>query len=363
MPTRPLLTRYQDDLSLFPDLWHKIGLSVVVIAIIAYPLCVGEYGMTLANSACIAVVGAVGMMILTGYTGQISLGHAAFLAIGAYTAAILGHHAGFPFWLVLPIAGIIAAIVGTMIGPFALRLEGLYLAIVTLGLLFFTKHVLISLAPWTGGVKGIAVPMHWWFTSGGSSSVTPFTKVWQIGPIQLTFVHKLYVLFLLLACVAAWVAKNLKRSHTGRAMMAIRDHDMAAEAMGIHPAHAKMIAFSVSSFFAGVAGAMFAFSQRYITVDPPFNLAMSVKYIAIIVLGGVGTVFGAIAGALVYTFLAPLAEWLGGMLPYLKQLSSHNKEVVLFSIMICGFLIFEPLGLFGIWLRIKRYFLAWPFRY
>lgn len=363
MPTRPLLIRYEDDLALFPDMWNKIGVAVAILALVLFPILASEYWMTVGNMALIGIVGAVGMMILTGYTGQISLGHAAFLAMGAYTAAVLGHHYGIPFWLIIPLSGLIAALIGTLVGPFALRLEGLYLAVVTLGLLFLTKHTLVSMSSLTGGVKGIAVPMHWWFAKSGLSSVTPFTQTFQLGPLKLSFVHKLYWLFLALAVFSAWVAKNLQRTHTGRAMMAIRDHDMAAEAMGIHPSHAKIVAFGLSSFFAGIAGAMFAFAQRYITVDPPFNLAMSVKYIAIIVLGGVGTVFGAVAGAIVYTFLAPLAEWIGHYIPYLKELSSHNKEVVLFSIVICGFLIFEPLGLFGIWLRIKRYFLAWPFRY
>lgn len=363
MPTRPLLTQYQDDLTLFPDLWHKIGLAVTIAAVVVFPLVASEYWITVGNAALIAIVGAVGMMILTGYTGQISLGHAAFLALGAYTAAILGNHFGVPFWLILPAAGLVAALVGVLIGPFALRLEGLYLAVVTLGLLFLTKHTLVSFSDWTGGVKGIAVPMHLWFAKAGSSSVTSLSKTVQWGGFAVTFAHKLYVLFVGLAVFSTWAAKNLQRSHTGRAMMAIRDHDMAAAAMGIHPSHAKIIAFGLSSFFAGVAGAMFGFAQRYITVDPPFNLAMSVKYIAIVVLGGVGTAFGAVAGALVYTLLAPLAEGIGSLLPYLKQLSSHNKEMVLFSLVICAFLIFEPLGLFGIWLRIKRYFLAWPFRY
>ncbi len=363
MPTRPLLTSYEDDLKLFPDRWQMAGVAFAILVILSFPLLANEYWMTIGNSTLIAVVGAVGMMILTGYTGQISLGHAAFLAIGAYTAAVLGHHFGMPFWIILPIAGLLAAIIGSAIGPFALRLEGLYLAIVTLGLLFLTKHSLQSLSSWTGGVKGIAVPMHLWWAKAGSSSVTPFAQTTQLGAWTFSFAHKLYLLYLLLALFSIWAAKNLQRSHTGRAMMAIRDHDMAAEAMGIHPSHAKVIAFALSSFFAGIAGVMLAYQQRYITVDPPFNLAMSVKYIAIIVLGGIGTVFGAVAGAIVYTVLSPMAEWFGGYIPYIKQLSSHNKEIILFSTVICGFLIFEPLGLFGIWLRIKRYFMAWPFRY
>jgi branched-chain amino acid transport system permease protein len=367
MPTRPLLTRYEDDLKLFPDRWHKIGLALAVPFVLLYPFVANNQWLTIGNLAWVTVVGALGMMLLTGFSGQLSLGHAAFLALGAYSTAILGEQIGMPFWMAMPISGVVAALVGLAVGPFALRLEGLYLAIVTLGLLFLVNHTLHSLPELTHGAMGIAVPMHAWFPAEGAPSGGAFTQTLALGPVELTFERKLYYFFLLVALGAALAAKNVQRTNTGRAMMAVRDHDVAAAVMGVHPAKAKIISFGLSSFYGGVAGSMFACQQQYVTIEPPFDLNMSVQYIAIIVLGGVGTVFGAIWGAIVFVVLSPLAETLFEQvkphLPMLSGLSAAQQATLLFSMVVVGFLIFEPLGLLGYWLRVKRYFMAWPFKY
>jgi branched-chain amino acid transport system permease protein len=218
----------------------------------------------------------------------------------------------------------------------------------------------------THGAMGIAVPMHSWFPAeeGGLGS---FSETVQLGPIELTFERKLYFFFLAIALLTAYAAKNIARSNTGRAMMAVRDHDVAAEVMGINPARAKITSFGLSSFFAGIAGGMFACQQQYITIEPPFDLIMSVQYIAIIFLGGVGTVFGAIWGAIIFVVLTPLAEnsfdALKPHMPMLSGLSSAQQATLAFSVLVVALLIFEPLGLMGFWLRIKRYFIAWPFKY
>jgi branched-chain amino acid transport system permease protein len=367
MPTRPLLTRYRDDLKLFPDMWHKIGLTIAIPLVLAYPFVASAQWLTVGNLALITIVGAVGMMVLTGFSGQISLGHAAFLAIGAYTTAILGEQFGLPFWLGIPAGGVLAACVGLAIGPFALRLEGLYLAIVTLGLMFLVNHTLHSMGELTHGAIGIAVPMHTWFPAEGASTLGDFPMTTELGPIELTIERKLFFMFLAMAIATAWMGKNVQRSNSGRAMMAVRDHDVAAEVMGVHPAKAKILSFGLSSFFAGIAGGMFACQQQFITIEPPFDLNMSVQYIAIIVLGGVGAIFGAVWGALVFVSLSPLAEsmfeTLRPHLPMLGGLSSAQQATLLFSLVVVGMLIFEPLGLLGFWLRTKRYFVAWPFKY
>lgn len=368
MPTKPLLTRYEDDLKLFPDRWNWIGLAFAIPIALGYPFLASNQWLTIGNLAWVTVVGAIGMMLLTGFSGQISLGHAAFLALGAYTTAILGERFGLPFWIGIPISGLVAASVGLAIGPFALRLEGLYLAIVTLGLLFVVNHLLHSFPDLTHGAIGISVPMHSWFPADGSSaSLGTFSQPLVLGSITFRFEQKLYFCFLFLALLSTYAATNVQRSNTGRAMMAVRDHDVAAAVMGVHPARAKIISFGLSAFFAGVAGAMFACQQQYITIEPPFDLNMSVQYIAMIVLGGVGTVFGAVWGALVFVALSPLAESMFDALkphvPMLGGLSSAQQATLLFSLIVVGFLIFEPLGLFGLWLRVKRYFMAWPFRY
>ena len=164
-----------------------------------------------------------------------------------------------------------------------------------------------------------------------------------------------------IAVMTAWCGVNLRRSNTGRAMAAVRDHDLAASVMGINLARYKIIAFGVSSFFAGVAGAMFGFQQQFITVDPPFNLTMSIQYIAMIVIGGMGTVFGAITGAIVFTVVEPLSELLTSRIPIIRQLSSAQQSILFLSVLVCIFMIVEPKGVLGIWNRVKRYFAMWPF--
>ncbi len=361
MPTRALVTRYEQDLALFPDFWQRLGLALGIAFLLAFPLTANAYWLNIGTLTLVTVVGSISLMILTGFTGQISLGHAAFLALGAYTAAILGSRWGLPFWLLLPAGGLVAAAVGLMVGPFALRLEGLYLAIVTLGLLFLVNHVLLSFPEVTRGVSGISVPMHAWFADAGAD--VSFRKPLVVGRYTLAFEQKIFLLYAVVVAVVVWLANNLRRSNAGRAMMAVRDHDMAASVMGVNVSATKIIAFGVSSFFAGVAGAMYAFQQQYITVDPPFNLTMSVQYIAMIVLGGVGTLTGAVIGALAFTVLSPIAEMVGHQIPWVQNLTSAQQSTLLFSLLVIGFLLYEPMGLYGIWLRVKRYFMAWPFRY
>lgn len=358
MPTTPLATRYEDDLRLLASRWRQVGVVLLALAVVIYPLQATSQWMTIGNQALISIVGAVGLMILTGFTGQISLGHAAFLAIGAYTAAGLAVHLGMPWWLGMPIAGIVAAAVGLAIGPFALRLRGLYLAIVTVGLVFLVNHVLVNWRSITGGLSGTSVPMNWWF-----DGPTVGSSAWNLGPYAFGRAHQLYAIYAVITVLTVLAATNLRRSRTGRAMAAVRDRDVAAAVMGVNVARTKFEAFGISSFITGVAGAMFGYQQQFITVDPPFNLFMSIDYIAMIVLGGIGTVVGAVLGALAYVMLGPLAEGLFGELGLLDNLTSSQQQQLLLAIVVAIFLIAEPLGLYGIWLRIKVYFMAWPFRY
>ena len=361
---RRLRTRYEQDLQLLPDSWHKVGLGIAVVFLLVFPCVAGARWLNVGNLALLSVVGALALMVLTGFAGQVSLGHAAFMALGAYTVAVLGHHAHVPFWLALPAGGVVAALVGLLVGPFALRLEGLYLAIVTLGLLFLVNHTLLSLPALTGGVAGTVVPMHSGFVAvDPARTYGDFSDPTVLGPITLQIGHKLYALFLVIAAATVWSCARLRRSSTGRAMMAVRDHDLAAAALGVSPARVKITAFGISSFLAGIAGGLFAFQQKLITVDPPFDLHMSVRFIAMIVLGGIGTVFGAVAGAVAYVVLEPLTEMLGRHLPLVDRLTSAQQSTLLFSVLVIVVLVFEPLGLFGLWLRIRRYFAAWPFRY
>jgi len=188
----------------------------------------------------------------------------------------------------------------------------------------------------------------------------------QVGPVTLIFEQKLQVVFAIIAVLVVLATQNIARSRTGRSFMAVRDHDLAAAVLGVDHARAKIIAFGLSSGLAdlaGLAGAMYAFKAQYITVSPPFDLFMSIEYIAMIVLGGIGTTFGAVWGAIAFVLLKPLAHLIGAALPFLAGLTSNEQERLIFALIILGFLLFEPFGLVGLWLRVKRYFLAWPFRY
>lgn len=361
MPTRPLVTRYEDDLRLMPDRWHKVGLVLGLVFVLAFPFLASASWLTVGNHALVAIVGAVGLMILTGFAGQISLGHAAFLSIGGFTTAVLGERWQLPFWLCLPLAGAVSTVIGIAAGLFALRLRGLYLAIVTLGLLSLVSHVLDAY-PSLSGVGGQKyTPMYVGFGETPEQMRDIYERM-AYGPVILDWDQKLYFIFVAIAVVAAWTAKNLLRSNAGRAMMAVRDHDLAAATLGVNPVRAKLTAFGASSFFAGVAGGMFALQQKTITVEY-FGLPVSIEYVAMIVLGGVGTVWGAVAGAIAFAFLGKLMGALGPSLPFISSLPTGLQTAVLFSILVIAVLVVEPLGLLGLWLRVKRYFIAWPFRY
>ena len=361
MPTRPLVTRYEDDLRLFPDRYHKLALVLGAAFVLGFPFVASASWLVVGNQALVAIVGAIGLMILTGFAGQISLGHAAFLAIGGFTVANLGERWQLPFWLCLPLAGVVSMVIGLAAGVFALRLRGLYLAIVTLGLLYLVAHTLDAYPALSGTGGAKQVPMYVTFGQDPSTMRDVYERM-AYGPLILDWDQKLYFCFLVTALVVAWMAKNLLRSNAGRAMMAVRDQDLAAATLGVDPVRAKLAAFAVSSFFAGVAGGMFALQQRTITVEY-FNLSLSISFVAMIVLGGIGSVWGAVAGAIAYVVLGKLMQIVGGELPFIADLPTGLQTAVLFSVLVIGVLVIEPLGLFGFWLRIKRYFITWPFRY
>ncbi len=364
MPTRPLVTSYKDDLKIFPDMWHKVAIILGIAFVLWLPFYVDPEGMwmRIANKTLIATVGAVSLMVLTGFCGQISLGHAGFIAIGAFTMGLMGQRYELPFWLLMPLAGVIAATVGVAIGFFALRLKGLHLAIVTVGLLYLVRHVLVLPSMANGLSTGQKVPI-FLFPGESVKSAAEIKVPMDYGPITLFFEQKMYFIFLVITLAVCYWAKNLARSNSGRAMMAVRDHDLAAATLGVNLTRAKLHAFAISSFLAGIAGAMYGMLYGKISVDS-FHLDMSVHYIAMIVIGGIGTVMGAVLGAIAITVLSPFMRYIGPKLPYISNIKSLAlQESLLFSILVIGFLVIEPLGLFGIWLRIKRYFMAWPFKY
>lgn len=339
---------YYEDLKLFQTIWIRSFMVLFLAALAALPWLGNPYLIYLVNLSCIAVVAALGLNLLTGFTGQISMCHAAFVAIGAYTTAILSSHWGSPFWVCLLASGTTAGLIGCGIGIPCLRLKGLYLAMATMSFGVVVEFVLITWETLTGGVRGI--------------SVAPL----QVLGYSINSDTKMFYFLLSVTALSILLVKNLVRTRVGRAFIAIRDRDVAAGVMGVNITGYKVMSFTISSFFAGIAGAMYAFTMGYIQPDQ-FTLLLSIQYLAMIIVGGLGTVLGAIFGA-VFIVLIPeliknLAQAFTLFIPALARKYDEEWNIAAFGLLIMLFLIFEPSGFNGIWKRIKLCFKNWPFTY
>jgi branched-chain amino acid transport system permease protein len=366
MRGRPLLkTAYSQELAFFDTGSKRVAFGALVVLALATPWLLADDLLLLLASACIAAVGAIGLNIVTGYAGQVSLGHAFFLAIGAYTGAAIsgdpeGRTIGFgveEILIWLPAAGLAAGLAGVIVAPLAVRLRGLYLAIVTLGLVFIGGHVLVEWDELTGG-PGVGRPP--------AIPVLFGIRLDTDGP-YLTRAQKLFLLMLVLLIIMGIAARNLARSKIGRAFTSIRDRDIAAGIIGVNLTKYKTIAFAVSSFYAGVAGALLYTVSGF--MDPTsFNLLLSVEYIAMVLIGGAGTITGSILGAFFIILLPKLTRELPAYVPFISGQATetpnvYQLETVLYGALIIVFLIFEPRGLFGLWIRARNYWKAWPFSY
>src|SRR2546427_1115333 len=339
-------TSYAGDTGIFEPRRAAWVLPAFIVALFAIPFVAGSYWLDVANRAAIAVIAATGLNILTGFTGQISLGNAAFLAIGAYATAYLASH-GLPFVLVIPAAGFLAALAGMIFGVPSLRLKGLYLAMATLAAHFIVEFTVTHWDSVTGGVNGTSVP---------SPSL-----------FGVALANDRSLAFLILpACIAhLWFAKNLFRTRVGKAFVAIRDQDISAEVMGVQVFRFKVLAFGVSSFYVGVAGSLLAYHARIISPEN-FPLSLAIDQLGMIIIGGLGSVLGSILGAIFLTLLPEvlrlLTSALSGEFPALVQLFAPLKLGV-FGITIVLFLIFEADGLAARWRRARNYFRQYPFSY
>jgi branched-chain amino acid transport system permease protein len=417
--TRPgLKTSYLQESELLPSGTQKVamGLFVAVLFLMPFNLPVinqipfvrflgdGDW-MRPVSTTLVFLIAALGLHLLAGLAGQVSLGHAFFMGVGAYTGAVLGGEAtstvwglGLPIWIWLPGAGLGAALVGIMVAPVAVRLRGLYLAIVTLGLVFIGIH----LGNTDLGRKAAGDP------SLGRDFPTFDVRIWkEADPLidmsndgrwlwfDVSAANKVYFFLLVLTIVFMLVALNLGRTRTGRAFQAIRDRDVAAEVMGVPEFKYKTMAFATSSFIAGIAGVCFASLNGKVPATV-WSLFLSVEIIAILLIGGIGTVLGTVLGSVFVVLGPPLieqwTEWLSGQQDSSGligtaadailtsgsgdrgavatgsqspgwPLNIFDWNVAIFGLLIVVFLIFEPLGLYGIWLRVKTYWKRWPFSY
>jgi branched-chain amino acid transport system permease protein len=336
---------YAHDEALFDSRTQRIWLVVLGLALVIFPFFAGQYWLYLACLVAINVASATGLNILTGYTGQVSLGQAAFMGVGAYAVAILEKHLGTPFLLNLLGAGGAAMLVGLVVGIPSLRVKGLYLAIATIAASFILHFIFANWNSVTGGTAGLTVPPA---TIFGFALDTEFRLYWLIVPLTV----------LMLAGAA-----NLFRTRIGRAFIAIRDRDISAEVLGIPLLRYKLLSFGLSSFYAGVAGGLWAYFFRSVTPES-FPLLMSIFFLAAIIVGGMGSILGGILGAVFMTLVPEVLKLMVGWLPNASEAMVMLAPVrtIVFGLLIVGFLVFEPHGLAEIWRRIRRFFHLWPFR-
>jgi branched-chain amino acid transport system permease protein len=370
-PAPEMTLSYADEIKLLrsprqqPWRWALVvGLALLYLWL---PTYLGDAGLRVLALCGIYAIGAIGLNLLTGYTGQISLGHAFFVGVGAYTAAYLGGQHGWPMPGYLAAAVLIGFAVGGVIGPFALRLRGNYLVVVTLGLVFLGEHLWNNWDSVTGGGNGISL-------GGAPMSLgrLDFKEGIEVGAEAYTFEQSFFWLVWALVIVGALLAKNLVRSRAGRAMQAIRDRDLSAEVIGVSPARYKVGAFAWSSAYAALAGALYGLLQQYVSPGD-FGLFLAITYVAMIIIGGLGTIFGAILGALFVYGGRSIIEQNSSQALFDPLITSRAGEggiftigelnAVLFGLAIVLFLLFEPRGLAAFWFRIKTWFLTWPFSY
>jgi branched-chain amino acid transport system permease protein len=332
-------TSYDQDIALIQHGGQRFWYGLLLAALATAPAWLSEY--MLSQLVFVAIYGIVGLglMLLTGYTGQVSLGHAAFMAVGAYTHTLL-FAAGWPFLLALALAATLAAAVGVIVGLPALRVRGIYLAIATMAFGFIVEEVAARWESVTGGNSGLQVP-------------TP-----AIVGFKFDTTASLYYLCLAFALLATFAVLNLLRSPTGRAFVAIRDSEISAQSMGISAARYKTVAFAISAFLTGVAGALYAHQIRFITPEQ-FTILQSIELLLMIVIGGLGSIHGAFFGAAFIIVLPQFVSWIKDFLPEALANATGLKPVIFGAVMILVVLL-EPYGIYGRWLKIRTYFQLFP---
>src|SRR6185503_15944868 len=347
-----LKTTYEADMALYPLPIAKYTVAALgVLFFLVIPLTVHEYYLSIANLVWISIIGALGLNILVGYTGQVSIGHGAFMSVGAYTAANLAIRLGSPWPVNLLAGGLMAALIGAIVGIPSLRIKGLYLAIATLA-----GQLIIE---WTIN--------HVTFISGGVQASIDVARP-RLGPLVLDTQRDLYYFLLVFVVLAIVGSMNLMRTRIGRAFIAIRDQDIAAEIIGINIFRYKVLAFAISSFYAGVTGVLYTYYLGIANYEQ-FQINVSIDYLAMIIIGGLGSVLGSIFGAAFVTLLPIVIRWtmeaFGGYLFSDAAILNiiPNMRLILFGALIILFLIVEPEGLNRLWRNVRSYFRVWPFAY
>ena len=333
-------TDYDQDIRLAKHGGHVFWYSLLGLALLAAPWLMSEYALAQLTFVLIYAIVGLGLMLLAGFTGLFSLGHAAFLGVGAYTEAVLAN-AGWPFPVSIAIAGLLSAAVGMVVGLPALRVKGIYLGMATLAFGFIVEEGLARWESVTGGNAGLSV-------------APPAIGGWVIdGTVGFYFLC-------LVLCVAATLAiVNLLRAPTGRAFVAIRDSEISAQSMGIHLARYKTLSFALSAALAGIGGALYAHKIQFLSPDQ-FSIIQSIDLLLLVVICGLGSVHGAFLGAI---FLIVMPQLIAAAKDYLPESvgQSTGLQGTVYGLVLIAFVLFEPMGLYGRWLKVRTWFQLFPF--
>ena len=348
-PKSPYLkVSYFDDMAIqaFDTPFRKKCFAIGLLLWIAFPFLAPPYIIHIANLFAIASIGALALNLLIGNTGLLSLGHAGFMAAGAFTTAIMTIHFAMPLWIVLPAAGAVGCLLGLIAGLPSFQLKGIYLGLSTLAIHHVIKYGCSEYQYYGGFGYGIVLEEP------------------SIGALILSGKRIWFFFLWMFACAVALFITNLLRSKPGRAWVAIRDRDIAAEVSGIHIGFYKLLAFVLSSGLISVQGSLYAYYTAVVAVGE-YNFALSISYLAMIIVGGLGSVLGSFLGAFLITTLPYVLMYLAGLFDLSFSVKEHFSIIQsgVFGLVVILFLLFEPLGLVEIWRRVRNYFELWPFRY
>jgi len=337
-------TDYNQDIRLAKHSGYYVWYGLLLLLLLLAPLGLDDYFLSQITFVLIYCVVGVGLMLLAGFTGQISLGHAAFFATGAYTEAVLLEQ-GLPFIITFPAAGLLAGALGFLVGLPALRMTGIYLAIATLAFAFIVEEVLARWESVTAGNDGMLV-----------GEIDLLGVDWLA--VDWSVPAHFYYLCLVIVIAVILAARNILRSPTGRAFVAIRDSEIAAQSMGVNIAVYKTMAFALSAGFTGLGGALYAHQLQFISPEA-FSILVSIEFLLMVVVGGLGSLHGAVFGAIFLIALPQLIVFAKDVLPPAIG-EQTGLEAAFFGLIIVGFMLFEPLGIYGRWMKIKAYFNLFP---
>jgi len=340
-------TSYVADMAIYDTAFRRLALVAFIAILLLFPFVGSLYHIFLVNLVGIAIIGSLSQNLLIGYAGQLSLGFAGFFAAGAFTTAVLVQQAHIPnFLLALLAAGAVGAILGFIVGLPSLRIKGVYLAISTLALHFVVAYGAGEYQHRLGYSTGVIIP-------------DP-----AIGPFVIDNDREWFYFLLIIVALVTIFCTNLVRTRPGRAWMAIRDRDVAAHALGVNLTHYKLLAFVVSSVLASFAGSLDAYYNNFVSVEK-YTFFLTIEYLAMIIIGGMGSILGSIYGAFFVVLLPFIIDGTVAAFPVPQRLETYIFAVQfgVFGLLMGLFLILEPLGLVGIWLRIRTFFELWPFKF